>query len=366
MSLSCEVCYEFYAELPTERQPRALPICGHDFCTRCIAALLADERHPPCPKCRSPLILESSKPSKSDGNASNGTENADVSAARISEKTPSSFDSYLRWPVLRCLLQLDERMDFGSVSNPPSMSLLHRALQAAPTAFLQIELEQRKRQELLDQIPLELLQQTLERRKTNEQVCPSLCQCAGIRDATAVGEWPGRPSSCYDPLRGVQLSPLSATSCISTTAATEDLSPGFTNMNHLHYLHYPYHLDRNMGQSYVQQFSHFSPCFSQPMWPNHNVFPMPIPFTPYPAPNPGLSWRRTGGVVLRNFVAICILLWRVLVRCLRWLGSVVTYFKDIGREQQLQLVMIANAIPLIIGSFYVFHNPTFFIRFRSH
>ena len=37
---TCTVCLEGYASAPPPRAPRSLG-CGHTFCTRCIAAMLA-------------------------------------------------------------------------------------------------------------------------------------------------------------------------------------------------------------------------------------------------------------------------------------------------------------------------------------
>lgn len=441
MSISCEVCYEPYLELPCDRRPRALPLCGHDFCTRCIASLCATERRPVCPKCRTPLfhdeeMLLRKLPSNDEHQINNDNhdneqrqseqnENQIETQIETQQQLPSAkfisedyTNSYLKWPVLRCLLQLDERLDFGGVSlnnnnNNQAMKLLERALQAAPTVLLQIELDQRKKREFLEQLPTDLLQQEINKR-TSAMVTQLNNFSPNMFGATIIpsAQIATYPFSFYTNSQGLFPSVDGSTSpstyqqgrsttplsycccnrgCQQSASLTQMQSTALPQIYHsttipnvspnpFHYIYARINSDQPLANSnnnvihhqnsVMAEFSHLVPMIQIP-----NSFPQ------YP-----MSWSTTGASPMGNhhlcdryglhrrttevfFQYLCALLCHVFIGCVCGIGSAIRrtfiFFKNIRREQRLQLVMIANAIPLLIGSFYVFHNPTFFVQLRA-
>lgn len=63
------------------------------------------------------------------------------------------------------------------------------------------------------------------------------------------------------------------------------------------------------------------------------------------------------------FLYICL---RVLRSACHFIVESCYQLYGMEKEQQLQLIMIANAIPLFIASLYICHNPTFFTRLLWH
>lgn len=368
MSVACEVCYEFYSEYPQSRLPRALPCCGHDFCTGCIASLCETDRLPVCPKCRAPLF-QNKRPSESpalDETAQMRQTDAaaNVDAPVADEGPPPSRcqkqhvnehqDRYIEWPVLRCLLQLDERIDFSPNTNTTasvstvSINILQKALQAATLTALQIEVNGRMQREIIDALTTDELQNELaKRQQSTAQVPPSdssPCQPTKRQQSGAFD----MPVHSAPPACGTFTSSCSSCRCRSPPrrrcCAAEQhqqcccCSRGCSNGNY---------------------YAHEWPPPSFLAGAYMEACPLCRPLPP----------RRPFDMILRHLFTVYVLLWHIFMGCL-WhicLGTKKLFglFKNIGREQRLQLIMIANALPLLIGSFYVFHNPTFFIQIRT-
>lgn len=423
MSLACEICYEFYAEYPPERVPRLLPQCGHDFCTRCIHALCAttDGDGPACPKCRVRL----------------GT----------------GIDIKNGLPVLRCLLKLDERLDF--TGSPPPL-LVYRALDAAPSEMLQLQLDQRRAADLLDRLPTDVLKQLLEGRcrstarsdhNNNNNTAPPMSPTVSQDDGTAmIASWEALPAATaadvpkHQPRQptlppnpdvpikhiiaqmvGTPTSTVAGTTPLASSSSTLLFTPcHLSSPPCVETPHCcgddvdPRHHRRVIGRTcsccrgdcsnchreagkHAQRTASYCPQammggYDYQLWwsvPSGTaaVLAPPPPRRGWPYPTNVFpcacmhhagcfctrASRSTYVPILRSTVACIHTVLMCLGRCMlalfqqipRAASAVASLFQSIEREQRIQLVMMANAIPLLIGSLYVFLNPAVFVQIRS-
>lgn len=369
MTVCCEICYEPYHNYPEERRPRALLPCGHDFCTGCLKVLVSSVSSATCPKCRCVV---------------------DNTYKRNEVAAPLSY------PVIHCLLQLEQRLDFTPTKQYPFSvhPLALRVLETVSTHTLEGILEQRHLTQLLDNVSTDVLKDILDRRSTQlldtrySNHRPSFCK-------DCHSSMLNQPSKDIDtPITPKQI----GTDGIQTNSQpTRGLvSPYYRDVNFLPSQLFPRRqtyqresiprvlcptrvLNYVNGASYVPEHLNFALTTSQETSPSVCLNNINGIVTCQCCEN------RAQSIVVSN-TGIIFLWFHSITRCLCTIGKlflkaccIILQFlsstahhvlclpiTQIKREQLIQLIMVANVIPLLIASLFVFMNPSLLIRLRNY